>query len=119
MAIFPRAAFGIICLAVLGGCHSVGPVVVDRDSFGYNEAIATTWQEQMLLNMVRLRNGETPVFLDVASVIAQYSAEGQLSFNSRPWDSPSIATPKANAAMRWIDRPTITYQPRLHSAAST
>jgi len=100
-------------LVLLAGCHSVGPTLIERDHFDYNAAIANSWKEQMLLNMVRLRYGEAPVFLDVASVIAQYSLETQVVVNSEGWDRPNnVGPPMASGAARWIDRPTITYQPR-------
>jgi hypothetical protein len=107
-----RAYAAVVLLIGLCGCHSVGPNTIGRDHFDYNEAISASWKEQMLLNMVRLRYGESPMFLDVVSVIAQYSLEGQISANAPSYDDPSTLFPRASAATRWIDRPTITYAPR-------
>lgn len=42
------------------------------DRFDYNQAIVQSTNEQMLLNMVRLRYSEPPVFLAVNSVLTQY-----------------------------------------------
>jgi len=39
----------------------------------YNQAIARSWDEQLLLNLVRLRYRDTPLFLEVTSVSSQYS----------------------------------------------
>jgi hypothetical protein len=89
---------------------------MQRDHFDYNAAIAETWRQQMLLNMVRLRYGEEPTFLDVASVIAQYSLEGQIAVNSKGYEPSNVGPPIASGAARWIDRPTITYQPRTGRA---
>ena len=36
-------------------------------------------KEQALLNIVRLRYGETPSFVDVSSVISAYTFQGQVS----------------------------------------
>ena len=55
----------LICLA-LAACRSIGPSTVPRDQFNYNQAIADSTEEQLLLNLVRLRYAETPVFLKVS-----------------------------------------------------
>ena len=72
------------------------------------------WKEQTLLNVVRLRYGDAPTFVDVSSVISGYTFQGQVSAGAQfiPISQPpfpqdwrrSVATPH-------IDRPTITYTP--------
>ena len=57
---------------VLSACAALGPSRLSGDHFDYGAAIAISTNEQMLLNLVRLRYNETPVFLDVNTVIAQY-----------------------------------------------
>lgn len=100
----------------LCGCASIGPATVARDRFNYITAISDSWKSQMLLNLVKLRYGDAPVFLDVASVINQYGIEGSLGFsgswtdNARPpW--PYTALYNWLAAGRYAERPTITYAP--------
>lgn len=103
---------GLLAALLLMGCQSVGPATIQRDQFDYNKAISTSHKEQLLLNMVRLRYGEAPLFLSVASVIAQYSVEGQLVVNTPGHDRPNnVGPPIASGAARYADRPTITYQP--------
>ena len=62
----------------LGGCSSFGPKRVASDRFDYNAAIARSANEQMLLNLVRLRYREVPVFLALSSVLTQYTYLGQV-----------------------------------------
>jgi hypothetical protein len=68
----------------------------------------------MLINTVKLRYGDTPVFLDVASVISQYqvAAQANLGFT---WVHPgtSVATNSQSVAgmAQYVERPTITYMP--------
>jgi len=98
--------------ATFTACTSVGPGTVPRDNSAYNDALGTAWKRQMLLNMVKLRYGDTPVFINVVSLINQYSLEGQVSIASPGWDRPSVAGPPiGGVAGRWADRPTITYSP--------
>jgi hypothetical protein len=102
---------------ILCGCAGLGPRQLPADRFDYGAAIAASTNEQMLLNLVRLRYNETPVFLDVNTVIAQYQfdaraqagAEVGFSGSAGP-PGDSIATAEVGAA--WSERPTITYAPR-------
>jgi hypothetical protein len=55
----------------LGGCAGIGPPTVSRDRFDYTAAISESWKHQMLFNMVKIRYGDAPVFLDVSSVMRQ------------------------------------------------
>src|SRR5512138_2520417 len=101
-------------LAALLGCAGIGPHTVARDRFDYTTAISDSWKAQMLINMVKLRYGDTPTFLEVASVINQYSVESQVDLRIN-WADPVTAgltnSQSAGGAARYIDRPTITYSP--------
>ena len=72
-AAWPGSAIGLALLAA--GCGSVGPGSIGRDRLGYTEAVGNSWTNQTLLNIVRLRYGEAPVFLDVSSIIGGYGVQ--------------------------------------------
>lgn len=57
---------------VLPGCSGIGPTTVVPSRFDYTAAIGDSWKQQMLINMVKMRYGDAPVFLDVVSVISQF-----------------------------------------------
>ena len=103
---------GLVLLVVAAtGCRTVGPGTISRDRFDYTSAISDSWKRQMLLNLVKLRYSDAPVFLDVSSIITQYSLEasvdGQVSWHELlPGDSQALG-----ATGRYVDRPTITYSP--------
>ncbi len=108
--------WAILCclFAVLTGCTGIGPHSVARDRFDYNSAISASWQAQMLINMVKLRYGDALTFLEVASVISQYSVESQVDLRlswADPVTSSVTNTQSLGGAARYIDRPTITYAP--------
>jgi hypothetical protein len=105
--------FWMLSLLFLAGCMRVGPDNVARDRFGYTDAISESWKRQMLLNLVKMRYADAPVFLDVTSVVNQYLLEaelqGSLAWNAfLPTDSQNVT-----GRGRYANRPTITYQPLI------
>jgi hypothetical protein len=73
-----KLVFAFTALA-LAGCASLGPATVARDRFDYVEAISDSWKRQMLLNLLNLlkvRYADAPVFLDVTSVISSCEFHG-------------------------------------------
>ena len=106
------AAAGLsLAILALNACTTVGPPGVLLDRFDYAEAISRSWKENMLLNLVKLRYADAPVFLDVSSIVSQYSVQGQLSAGGQiPGFNASHPT-AVGAQVIWADRPTITYQP--------
>ena len=70
----------------------------------------------MLLNVVKLRYADAPVFLDVASVINQYGFQGTVGVSGSWFQNPansvfSSAAQNVTAQGIYLDRPTITYSP--------
>jgi hypothetical protein len=98
-------------ILLLTGCAGIGPRTVSRDRFDYTEAISDSWKRQMLFNMVKIRYGDAPVFLDVSSVISQYQIAGQIdigtTINNNPWSTSQTL----GATGQYVDRPTITFTP--------
>ncbi len=100
------------CL-LLPACNSIGPRQVLLDQFDYNQAIAKSTNEQMLLNLVRLRYGEAPTFLALTSVLTQYVYSAGVGAQGA-WGA-SLGDPAysvgGSADFRYIERPTMTYSP--------
>jgi hypothetical protein len=107
----------LIVIAITG-CASIGPGSMSRDRFDYSGTVAESWKTQMLLNLVKLRYGDTPVFLDVGQIVANYSFQRTLSangtgniFNSGTVPGVISGTFGLGAQGVLTDTPTITYAP--------
>lgn len=106
-----RVAVALLLALGLAGCGSMGPQSVQRDRTDYASVLASTWKEQTLLNVVKLRYGDMPVYLDVTSIISSSSLESQVSL-SAGWSSPGSENSQSLGAYgRYTDRPTISYTP--------
>ena len=101
----------ILILAGLSGCASIGPATVARDRFDYITAISDSWKAQMLLNLVKIRYADAPVFLDVASVITQTGIQGTVGVSGSWWQNPFFSSAGVNAAGTYGEKPTVTYLP--------
>lgn len=106
-----RIFFFLWGMAFLASCASIGPTTVSRDRFEYTGAISESWKRQMLLNMIKMRYGDAPVFLDVSSVISQYQIAGQINLGATINNNPWSTSETLGAGGQYVDRPTITYSP--------
>jgi hypothetical protein len=86
-------------------------VAVDR--FDYSTAIADSWKQQTLLNIVKLRYMDLPVFVDVSSIVAGYSIQTGVTVNGVVSSEKAMQGDYLGASGQAIytDRPTITYVP--------
>jgi hypothetical protein len=98
-------------ILVLASCASIGPGSVRRDRIDYVGAVADSWKHQTLLNIVRLRYGDAPVFLDVSSLISSYTLQTQLSVNGEAITDATGSFINPGASTSYTDRPTISYTP--------
>jgi hypothetical protein len=106
-------AAAIVGALALAGCTHIGPGTVAVDRFDYSTAIADSWKQQTLLNIVKLRYFDLPVFVDVANIVSGYSLQTGVSATG------VLSTPKAvqgdyasiGGQAVYTDRPTITYVP--------
>ena len=98
---------------VMSGCSAIGPGTVKRDRFDYNNAISNSWKEQTLLNIIKIRYADMPLFVDVASIVSGYSLERSVNLGGTLSSSSAIQRDflEMGASGTFIDRPTITYRP--------
>ena len=106
-----RAIIGLLGLCILlSGCFpSMGSQTIRRNYSTYNETIHYNQSQQMLLNLVRMRFRESPLFLKVGAVSASYAFE--VTGGARAGsvlDEPDYGV---QAGGTWAERPTVTYTP--------
>jgi len=102
-----------ITVLFLSGCTHIGPKTVPRDRFDYNTAISNSWKEQTLLNIVKIRYIEMPLFVDVASIVSGYTLQSSVNLGGTVSSESAVQGDFVNLGTSgtFIDRPTITYTP--------
>ncbi len=109
-----RTAAPITLLAVLlTGCASdIVERAVHNDRINFNEAIVQSWNEQLLLNLVRLRYRDNPLFLEMGGVIAGYTLKGTTGLaGGTVFQSPLTGDWRLNLGGEYTTSPTLTYFP--------
>ncbi|MBA4187801.1 MAG: hypothetical protein C0467_07255 [Planctomycetaceae bacterium] len=112
-----------LLVAALGlagaGCRHFGPGSIVADRLPYNEAIARSWKEQALLNIVKMRYVDAPFFVDVPQITSGYTVQGTATANAGifPPVSPlAVFSQQLAAGLNlqggYQDRPTISYTPQ-------
>ncbi len=104
----------VLTLVGVAGSASLGPGTVTRDRFDYTGAVAESWKSQMLLNLVKFRYGDTPVFLDVGQIVSGYTMQSTFSAAGSIFNTNTIVPGVPNSSIglgaqgQFTDRPTIT-----------
>jgi hypothetical protein len=107
----------------LSACADIGPQSVGNDRLKYNEVLQNTNNEELLLNLVRLRYHDTPSFVNVSSITAQLSLSTSATLgltNTRTTESSTLGNNALARALSstftYAQNPVISYSP-LHGDA--
>ena len=108
--------------AFVCACSNVGTTSIDLGRTPYNDVIQDTSRQQALLNMIRVANHESPLFMDItevdaattlgATILGGPSGIGSLA-NTRSTSAGTIAGPVGfiTGGAQYQEAPTIRYQP--------
>jgi hypothetical protein len=106
----------LLVTAFLTGCSSFGPSALQQSRLQYNEVVKTTTEQQLLLNIVRLRYTDTPSSLAVSAIAAQF--EVSKNFGLTPFFvasgaeiAKSYAAVLPQLGIAGADRPTFSLTP--------
>ena len=94
------------------GCLKVGPISLKSERSKFNQAIQKTNNEQLLLNLVRLKYRDTPFFLEVSNVASQFRLKNKASFKAQ-LESMVKDIFNLGASTSYEQSPTVSYSP-LH-----
>jgi hypothetical protein len=110
----------LLCAAMLAlsSCASIGPASVRRDQVDYADAVSEGAKRQLLLNLVKLRYGDTPNFVTLSQLVAGYTLESRLALGA-DFNSDNLVFGRhfgLGLGGTFSDHPTATYTP-LQGAA--
>lgn len=105
------AVFTLSISVLLSACAGVGPRVFESNRAQFNVALQNTDDQQLLLNIVRLRYRDRPYFLEVSSVASHFNFQSRLGVLTA-LGSPQIEQEVlADTGVIVEEQPTVTYVP--------
>jgi hypothetical protein len=107
-----RCLIPALLLLLANGCATgLGPKTIRTEQPDYNQQIVHSGDEQMVLNLVRLRYNDTPLFLELGTVVAQYAYNASLNAAGQWASNPSTSQGNLGLGLGYSETPTITYTP--------
>lgn len=104
--------FVFMAVLMLGACTTTyGAGTVPEARHSYNEAIAQSASEQLLLNLVRLRYRDPINFLNVDSVLTQYSFSGSAGAGAGLDDGLGFTGGSLSSGAGYSEDPIVSYSP--------
>jgi hypothetical protein len=102
--------FALLALGGPIGCLNYGPISLKSERSKYNLAIQKTNDEQLLLNLVRLKYRDTPFFLEVGNVASQFKLRNKASITAQ-LESMVKDIFNLGASTSYEESPTVSYTP--------
>ena len=65
--------FCLACSLSIVSCVNLGPTTLKSERSKYNVSVQKTNDEELLLNLVRLKYRDTPFFMEVSSMASQFT----------------------------------------------
>ena len=92
------------------GCANLGPTTLKSERSSYNLAIQKTNDEQLLLNLIRLKYRDTPFFMEVSSVASQFTLSTTANASATLQDGVRGLF-GLGGSLGMTEKPTVTYSP--------
>jgi len=92
------------------GCAKLGPTTLKSERSNYNLAVQKTNDEQLLLNLTRLKYRDTPFFMEVSSVASQFTLSTSANASSTLQEGVKGIF-GLGGSVGVTEKPTVTYSP--------
>ena len=107
-----RLPLVVACAALLmPGCTYLGPASVKATRIEYNQAIQQTNDQELLLNLVRLRYRDTLYFLNVERVASSLEITSSIAANAEIPEGSAKTFTLGEASYSFMENPTVFYLP--------
>jgi hypothetical protein len=97
-----------ICIG-LSGCFNFGGTRLYEDQIGYSRALGDAEKSETLLNIVRIRYGDTPTLLQATQIISGYQLQRNVTGGFQTLSPSNFLSGSASAQLQ--QSPTFTFQP--------
>lgn len=96
-----RRAFVLLLITLASaGCALIPPRKLPMDRRNYLEAVSTSWKEQLLTNLIKLRYGDTLTTLEMTSINTTYALDSNVTANYPiAWNPLHSTYPQGS----WVD----------------
>lgn len=104
----------LLSMLLLPGCLSLGPATLGATQRDVNEALVRAQNEQLLLNLVRLRYRDNPYFVEVSGITSQQTLGGSAGLSTDFGVSaadPLRATVRPSLGVSYSQTPTVVLSP--------
>ncbi len=102
--------FPLVLALTSNGCyHPIGPHAIARDRAQYSVSLSDSWKEQTLLNIVKMRYLDPPIFVDIGNIVASYSLAETAALGATI--APGNNNGTVGVGGTYTNSPTITYTP--------
>jgi hypothetical protein len=102
-------AAAVLLVVAASGCFTgLGPSAIRGERPDYNQQIVRSADRELLLNLVRFRYNESPLFLELGAVVTQYGFTASLNASGHVdggWSG------NASTGLGYSESPTVTYTP--------
>src|SRR5262245_488573 len=113
MTLWRRSFPWVVVLAAwagLSGC--IGPTAIRYTRLRYNEVVRDTNDQQLLMNIVRLRYADSPVFIDLPNITSQFEMAGRSQYLGGYGNACPSRASLRSGGLSLRDTPTLSYHPR-------
>jgi hypothetical protein len=111
-----RSSRRVVVVAVLALCAGtsgcVGPKAIRYTRMRYNEVVRDTNDEQLLMNIVRLRYADSPVIIDLPMITSQFEMAGRGNYLGGYGNQTKGPASLGYGELSLRDTPTLSYHPR-------